>query len=379
MPHILFLMSDTGGGHRAAARAIEAALQERHPSEFTVELVDVWKDYYPFPFNTLPHTYSRWVNASPFTYSAQFWIMDRLVKWRGFSKIYNWAALGRMKRLFNDHPADLVVCVHSVFAIPAAYAIKRLHPTVPFITVITDYALPPTAWYSGDADRTLVPTEPAYQRGLQLGLRPEQMVLTGAPVHPKFSKVTLTKHEARTELGWQTDKPIVLLVAGGDGMGPLVATAQAVDAQSRDFELTVIAGRNQAMKASLEAINWQHKAHIYGFVDNIQVMMKAADLMITKAGPATITEAAILGLPVVLSGAIKYQESPNVDYVVEHGAGVSAPGPERVAQSVYDILDNNGAALAHLTDAIRRLAQPDAVGKIADEIWALWNRKVQEH
>jgi 1,2-diacylglycerol 3-beta-galactosyltransferase len=180
----------------------------------------------------------------------------------------------------------------------------------------------------------------------------------------------LSKQEARDQLGWHTDKPVILLVGGGDGMGPLVATAKSVDAQARDFDLAIIAGRNEPMKAALQAITWSHTARIYGFVDNIQVMMKASDLMITKAGPATITEAAIVGLPVILSGAIKYQESPNVDYVVQHGAGVSAPGPDRVAQSVYEILDNNGAALAHLTEGIRKLAQPDAVWKIADEIAA---------
>jgi UDP-N-acetylglucosamine:LPS N-acetylglucosamine transferase len=71
----------------------------------------------------------------------------------------------------------------------------------------------------------------------------------------------------------------------------------------------------------------------------------------------------------VLSGAIKYQESPNVDYVVAHGAGVYAPGPERVAQSVAEIIGNN-VALERLTEGIRKLAQPDAIWKIADEIWS---------
>src|SRR3954464_1579526 len=88
MPHILFLMSDTGGGHRAAARAIEAALQERYPAKFTAELVDVWKDYYPFPLNTMPRVYTQWINRSSFTYSAQFWIMDRMIKTPSFNRFY---------------------------------------------------------------------------------------------------------------------------------------------------------------------------------------------------------------------------------------------------------------------------------------------------
>src|SRR5215470_9373783 len=114
MPHILFLMSDTGGGHRAAARAIEASLQERHPRQFTTELVDVWKDYYPFPFNTLPENYSRWVNTSAASYSAQYWTTDRLLRVPAISGAYVQATLTRMKRMYTKHPADIIVCVHSV-------------------------------------------------------------------------------------------------------------------------------------------------------------------------------------------------------------------------------------------------------------------------
>src|SRR5690242_10577874 len=102
MPHILFLMSDTGGGHRAASRAIEAALQEKHPGKFTSELVDVWKDCPPFPFNTLPNNCSRWVNVSATSYSAQFWVGDRLFRQRSWSRLYCEQMYPRMRRLYAE-------------------------------------------------------------------------------------------------------------------------------------------------------------------------------------------------------------------------------------------------------------------------------------
>ncbi len=277
-----------------------------------------------------------------------------------------------MKQLFHDYPADIIVCVHSVFARPGAYAAAKLGIKAPFITVITDYAWPPIAWYDAHATRTLVPTQPAFERGLSLGLKADQMRLTGAPVHPKFTELRMSQSEARAELGWHTEQPTLLLVGGGDGMGPLVATARAIDAQRLDCQLVVIAGRNEALKAALNDIQWNGPTRIYGFVDNMQVFMKASDVMISKAGPATITEAAILilGLPLVLSGAIKYQESPNVDYVVAHSAGVYAPGPQRVAESVAAILADGGKPLENLKAGIQKLAQPDAIWNIADEIWS---------
>ncbi|MCC7450601.1 MAG: hypothetical protein IT324_24515 [Anaerolineae bacterium] len=369
MPHILFLMSDTGGGHRAASRAIEAALQDRHPGQFTAELVDMWTDYTPYPFNTAPKTYPLWVNSSPTSYGVNYWVFDRAFKRKAISRLYDEQMYPRMMRMYHEHPADVIVCVHPAFVRPAVYALRKAKLKMPFITVITDYAWPSVVWYDPRVDRCLIPTEPAYRRGLELGMKPEQMALTGAPVHPKFAKLHMTKQEARAQLGWDQKARIVLMVGGGDGMGPVVATAQAIDARPIDCHLMVVAGRNQGMKAALEAVTWKHKTRIYGFVDNMQVLMKAADLLITKAGPATITEAAIVGLPMILSGAIQHQESPNVDYVVRHGAGVYAPGPKKVAQSAEQILANGGASLKKLAKDVQKLAQPDAIWKIADEIW----------
>jgi 1,2-diacylglycerol 3-beta-galactosyltransferase len=196
------------------------------------------------------------------------------------------------------------------------------------------------------------------------------MVLTGAPVHPKFAELQMTKAEARAELGWNQKAKIILSIGGGAGMGPLVANAKAIDKLGLDCEQVVVAGHNETMRAMLEAYMWQRPTHVYGFINNVQVFMRAADLLITKAGPATITEAAIVGLPMVISDAIQYQESPNVDFVVRQNAGVYAPGPELVAESVARLLAENGAWLRKLAQGVKALAQPDAIWRIADEIHA---------
>ena len=116
-------------------------------------------------------------------------------------------------------------------------------------------------------------------------------------------------------------------------------------------------------------MKWKSSVHIYGFVDNIELMMRSSDVLITKAGPATITEAAVLGLPIVMNTAIKYQESPNVEFVIRHGAGVYAPGPEKTAECVAHLLETDGA-LETLSRCARTIAQPDAIWKIADQITA---------
>ncbi len=366
MPHIVYLMSDTGGGHRAACRAIETALNTRYPNEFTAQLVDMWRDYTPFPFSTLPDTYVKWVNWSPGTYAAQYWVNDRIWRSPALSNALCRQMFPRMKLFFERYPADLYLCAHSVFVGPAIHALRKLGIQKPFVTVITDYALPNIMWYDPRVDLTTIPTEAAYQRGVRLGLPPEKMILTGAPVHPKYTDLTLSKAEARAALGWSATARIVLMVGGGDGMGTLQKTARALDRLRLEAELVIIAGRNAALKKALEARQWRRPTHIYGFVNNLEVMMRAADLLITKAGPATLTEAATVGLPMVISGAIRFQESPNVKYVVSRKAGVFAPSPRKVAAAVAEILANDGAQLKVLSEGVKAIAEPHAVWRIAE-------------
>jgi 1,2-diacylglycerol 3-beta-galactosyltransferase len=148
-----------------------------------------------------------------------------------------------------------------------------------------------------------------------------------------------------------------------------VTTAQHIDASGFEGELVIVAGRNAALRAQLEAQPWQHKTHIYGFVENMPVLMRGADILISKAGPATITEAAAIGIPMILNGAIQHQESVNADYVVAQGAGLYVTDPRRVAEALTGLMRDEGR-LAALARSVQQLAQPDAIWRIADEVWA---------
>jgi 1,2-diacylglycerol 3-beta-galactosyltransferase len=130
----------------------------------------------------------------------------------------------------------------------------------------------------------------------------------------------------------------------------------------------VLAGKNASLKAALEAQTWRKKTMVYGFTAEFDVFLRAADVLISKAGPATITEAAALGTPMILNGAIKFQESPNAEYVVQQGAGLYAEGASKVSAALEDVLSTPGK-LKTLEAGVKKLADPLAVYRIADEIW----------
>ncbi len=214
-----------------------------------------------------------------------------------------------------------------------------------------------------------MPTEPALERGLEAGLRRDQMRITGLPVHPRFAEGLPDKAEARQSLGWDPNLPTFLLVGGGEGMGPLYKTARAINARRLKCQVVIIAGRNKALQAELEASHWNQPTHIYGFVKDMPRLMSAADILVSKAGPATICEACIAGLPMILYDAIPGQETGNVDYVVTNHAGVFAPSPQEVGDAAQQWLAEGPAGLRRRSENARRIGRPNAVYDIADEVW----------
>lgn len=366
---VVFLMSDTGGGHRAAAEAIRAAMERRYPGAYTFELVDVYRRYTPFPMNLMPEIYPRWVNWAAASWGLSFRLADG--RRRGalvMAAINRWWGRG-MRRLVAEHPADVMVSVHSLFSRPAMRAYNRWHPyRPPFVSVVTDLVSAHAFAYEKDADRCLTPTPAARARGLALGLEPERVRVTGLPIHPRFLDGLADKRAARRRLGWDLDRPAVLVSGGADGMGPVFAIARAIDRLGLDIQLAIVTGRHRCLKQRLEAAAWRGPAFVYPFLDSLAGLMAAADVLVTKAGPATICEACAAGLPMVLSGAVPGQEDGNVTYVVEGGAGVYAPSPEAAAGAVRAWLAGDPATLAERAQRARMLARPDAVWEIAEEI-----------
>ena len=359
-PHIMFLFSDTGGGHRSASEAIIEALDLEFPEQYTWEMVDFFKDYAPFPLNFSGKTYPT-ISSWKLFWKYSYKYADDKKRMKGIYDVAWPVVRNGARRLVAEHPCDLILSVHPLINLP----VLRCKPhEVPLVAVITDLVTTPVAWYQPGMDTLVVPTVPAYERGLKLGMRPDQMAIIGLPVADKFCHPVADRLALRETLGWSNDLPIVLIIGGGDGMGPLAPNAFAIDDLATDLEVVVVAGRNHKLKTRLEAHNWRHPHHIYGFVRQLPDFMQAADMMVSKAGPGTISEAFIAGLPVILYSMVPGQEEGNVTYVTENGAGVWAPKPALVAETVLNWV-RHPEERRKFIDISKDLARPQASRQIA--------------
>lgn len=363
-PHIVFYFSDTGGGHRSAAEAVIEALQLEYRSAVTTEMVDFFKDYAPAPFNRAGEIYPYLVKA-PQLWSASFYATDGRARARVLTTTMWPLVRGSARSLVQSHPADMIVTLHPFATTFVLRALGANRP--PFINVVTDMVTTHALWFDKRADLILVPTESARRNAIQNHMPPEKVRVVGLPVADKYCKPLGRKSVIRKKLGWVLDKPIVLLVGGGDGMGPLAKTAREIDASGLDVGLVIVCGRNRHLKESLEAETWENPTRIYGFTRDMPDFMRAADFIVTKAGPGTIAEALNAQLPIILYSKVPGQEDGNVNFVEEEGAGVWAPKPQEVVRALTRWI-MRPAERQQVIENCRRAGKPEAARVIARTI-----------
>jgi 1,2-diacylglycerol 3-beta-galactosyltransferase len=360
---IVFWFSDTGGGHRSAAEAVIEALTARHGEQVEPVMVDAIRQYAPPPFNRSAEWYARVSNRRPWEWGLSYYLTNGLRRFQ-LTQLLLWPYIrSSMRRAVRENPADLYVSVHPILA-RLTMVYPRTRP--PVVTVVTDAVTGHISWFAPEVDACVVATERARQIGLRYGMPASKLRVIGMPVSARFSQPFGGKVELRQKLGWGAEKPVVLIVGGGEGVGPLYEITRALSFARLECEVAVVCGRNQQLHARLQAGEWSLPVHAYGFVRDMPDFMRAADVLVTKAGPGTIAEAFIAGLPMILYSRLPGQEEGNVAYVLDEGAGVWAPKPELVVNALRHWLGSDSRELRRAAVNARRLARPNASQDIAD-------------
>jgi 1,2-diacylglycerol 3-beta-galactosyltransferase len=347
----LFLISDTGGGHRSAANAIAAALDEiRHPYSFEHRIDDV-AAHCSFPLTQLGWGYSTALRYAPPVYGALYYATNGRRRYKALVRFCEPLYRERLRDLFLNYQPDVIVSVHPLLNHAALRARADAHMTqIPIITVITDLGKVHESWLMPQADAVVVPAREVYERALSRGVPPSRLRMLGQPIHPKFDDVHGSKEELRRQLGLPEDAFVTMLMAGGEGGGKLMTTTIALAKRRLPMHLVVVCGRNETLKAKLDDLSHSLPTPmtILGFTDKIPELMRTSDLLVTKAGPGTLAEANAAQLPVVVYDYVPGQERGNVDFVRHNGIGEVAINSTREVVRAVERLVGNKALVAQM-------------------------------
>jgi 1,2-diacylglycerol 3-beta-galactosyltransferase len=367
---LLFLVADTGGGHRSAARAVGEALEEAYPGRFDPVLCDPLGG--PGSSRLL-----RWVTGlygpvirlAPWAWGAVYHACDSRFVMRLLQRTLLTLADRPMADAVAAHQPAAIVSFHPLTGGAADRVSRRQFPDVPVMTVVTDLVTSHAAWQLGQADRMAVPSAAVRRRCHLDGLAANRCLDTGLPVTSGFCGGPLpdaARSALRRSLGVRERRFLAVLTGGGEGSGGMARRVAAILGSSDDIDVVAICGRNLRLQRRLagRASRARGRLKVLGFVDNMPDWLRCADVVIAKAGPGTIAEATCCGAPLLLTSHLPGQEKGNARFVTAAGAGRHAPRRRQMLRELGE-LRRNPAALGAMRAASSGLGRPGAAAEVA--------------
>eukprot|EP00546_Thalassionema_frauenfeldii_P009751 CAMPEP_0178914470 /NCGR_PEP_ID=MMETSP0786-20121207/11444_1 /TAXON_ID=186022 /ORGANISM="Thalassionema frauenfeldii, Strain CCMP 1798" /LENGTH=519 /DNA_ID=CAMNT_0020587383 /DNA_START=107 /DNA_END=1666 /DNA_ORIENTATION=+ len=415
---ILFLSSDTGGGHRASAEALAKQFQIQFPGS-TYDLLDVWTLDGVYPYKTLVKSYKH-LSAHPFQWRFFYHISNAFPNGRIANIHSGIMCAKKIRKRIAGYDPDVVVSVHPAMNNAPRIATRKLGEMhgkhIPFFTVVTDLGSGHSHWFEKKVEKLYVASERIRKLARRrAGTPSNNIVMSGLPIRQEFAVQSeklgdrtteigkLYQKEIREKLGISTNKQMVLLMGGGEGVGSLAHIANELYMKlvenGVDATVCVVCGRNEKLRNELRDRDWENltaskpkgnsrrlsfsrkvsptvkdpplKGDVevvgLGYIDEMADYMVAADVLVTKAGPGTLAEAAAVGLPVMMTSFLPGQEAGNVEVVLDAGFGEYCKQPEKIGQTVANWLKNE-ELLCSMSKSATKAGHPHAAAEIAVDI-----------
>jgi processive 1,2-diacylglycerol beta-glucosyltransferase len=371
---ILVLSASVGAGHMRAAEAVELALRQVVPSAL-VKNVDILTHTNTAFRRVYGKAYLDLVNKAPHVLGYFYDLMDKPTQFgRKHSDrlrlIVEKLNLRSFIRLLEQEPWDLVINTHFLPAEIIASLRKKGRIRTPQVTATTDFETH-RLWVNQPCDHYFTATEEGAQYLHSWGVPARDTSATGIPIHPVFSQ----RKERETCLESQKirgDRPVVLQLAGGFGVGPIETIFQSLLEIEEPLEILVGTGRNHKVQRQLQAMHVpaRHRARILGFTDQMDELLAVADLVVSKPGGLTTSETLARGAVMVIVNPIPGQESRNSDYLLENGAAIKVNNLATLSHKVTSLV-RDSKRLAHLKANARRLGRPRAAFELVERSLAL--------
>jgi hypothetical protein len=355
--NLTIVFHDAGGGHRNAAWALRAVLEEQH-YPWNVRLLNLQELLEPIDLvqkatgHRLQDGYNLllrkgWTRLTP----------QLLVLLQCTIRLQQPRIVRILRNFWAQNPTDLVVSVIPHFNACLAESIRREMPRAAFVTVLTDLAdYPPNFWIERESEYIVCGTERAREQALSMGHPTERVFRTsGMILKPSFyRRPRIDRDQERITLGLRPDLPTGIVMFGGHGSASMVEIAKRMDRTSSEVQLIFLCGHNRELAAKIRNLRLTMPAVIEEFTTRVEHFMSLADFFIGKAGPGSMSEALQFGLPVIVERNSRTlpQERYNGTWLTEKGLGVVVPDFDRIGSLVEQLITDS--TLQQLRDNVSR-------------------------
>jgi processive 1,2-diacylglycerol beta-glucosyltransferase len=364
---VLIATVTAGGGHLAAASALFEAWKQQRPEDI-LEKVDVLDFASKLYRKLYVDTYMKVVEHVPELYALMFKKTDNheeVRKAANFRRSFAHHINKGFVTYLKEFRPDIVICPHYLPLEILGHLREKGDGLQPHtVCIITDFEAH-AFWLEPYVDFYCVAAEETKGSLISRGVDAENVAVTGIPVASRFSE-KLDHLEIRRKYGLRDDLPVLLVLAGGFGMGPVDEILAQLDKVEDHFHTLVVAGKNEELREKLAVKERVHPTQVLGFVRNMHELMSVADLAITKPGGLTSSEMLALGKPMLIVNPIPGQEAANSDFLLEHGAATKVNRVEDLPYRLKQLLGTK--KLEDMSASAKQLGRPFAAQEICRSV-----------
>lgn len=277
----------------------------------------------------------------------------------------------RLLKLVRKEKPDVIICTHVFAALLVTYLTGHIDIQTHTIGIVTDFTIHPY-WEDTNLDYYVTASELLTNQGVKKGIPEYKFKPFGIPIDPKFSR-RKDKKEARKELGLE-DKDTVLVMSGSMGFGNVLEEIKELDRLNLDYQIVTICGNNKKLKSQIDKLEMKKTIYNYGYVNNVDIFMDAADCIVTKPGGLTTSEALAKGLPMIMNNPVPGQEDRNVEFLLNAGAAMKVSKTFPIDDAIYNLFINKERR-KNLDGSIKSLQKPNSTMDLVNFIIDLIQNK----
>jgi processive 1,2-diacylglycerol beta-glucosyltransferase len=369
---VTILSCNYGGGHKRAGEAIAEEWHARTGGR--AEIVDYFARFVHPVFDAVTKfSYIQSVRRAPYMYGLFYKLTGDIQPDSFVQRAINRMGMERLDRYLSDTRPDVVACVHCTPAGTMSDLRSAGRSTVPCLTVITDYVTH-SQWIHPYVDSYCVPNDGVRDGLVQRGIPAERITVSGLPIEQKFQR-PLDRDALRVRFGLVPGVPVILVMAGAYAMlGGVLDVVRVLAHLPYPLQALVVCGYDRRLEDQVRARagSSPHPFHVFGYVDNVEELMTVSDLLITKAGGVTVSEALVKRLPMLVYRPIPGQEEGNTRFLLTSGAAFAPRSPAMLRQALEDLLAHPDR-LAAMQRTAAGLGRADASRVVVTQLIALGN------